>query len=190
MNDPPWLGQRAAPRHGQGTFRRRVWGKTGVRIRGQAPAPDRRVKMRPFVRAQEAKDTPPVWLIRDLTALIGVTLCLRPLVIMVLARGRKTARGRNVSAAVLRPLTLPLADARLRHALDRKALCAFGRNVRGSPPKPLLFVRIRTWSATITLPPHSPPRRHIRCSCIPESAVTALRFGSTKEWVQIVWSPY
>jgi hypothetical protein len=133
-----------------------------------------------------------VWLIRDLPALIGVTLSFWPLVIMVIARGRKAARGRNVSAAVSEPLMLmlPLAEARLRHALDRKALCAFGRNVRGSPPKPFRFVRIRTWSARITLPPHSPPRRHIRCSCIPESAATALRFGSTTAWVQIVWSPY
>ena len=69
-----------------------------------------------------------------------------PLAIMVIARGRKAARGRNLSPAVCEPLMLmlPLAEARLRHALDRQALCAFGRNVRGSPPKPLLFVRIRT----------------------------------------------
>lgn len=88
----------------------------------------------------------PLWLIRDLPVLIGVTLSVWPLVIMAIARGRKAARGRNVSPAVCKPLMLmlPLAEARLRHALDRQALCAFGRNVRGSPPKPLLFVRIRT----------------------------------------------
>lgn len=87
-----------------------------------------------------------MWLIRDLPVLIGVTLSVWPLVIMAIARGRKAARGRNVSPAVCKPLMLmlPLAEARLRHALDRQALCAFGRNVRGSPPKPLLFVRIRT----------------------------------------------
>jgi len=87
-----------------------------------------------------------LWLIRDLPALIGVRLSVWPLVIMAIARGRKAARGRNVSPAVCKPLMLmlPLAEARLRHALDRHVLCAFGRNVRGSPPKPLLSVRIRT----------------------------------------------
>lgn len=87
-----------------------------------------------------------MWLIRDLPVLIGVTLSVWPLVIMAIARGRKAARGRNVSPAVCKPLMLmlPLAEARLRHALDRHVLCAFGRNVRGSPPKPLLSVRIRS----------------------------------------------
>lgn len=155
MNDHPWLGQRAAPRHGQGTFRRRVWGKTGVRTPGETLALDRRGKMGPFVHAQEAQDMSPC----RPSVICRLSLNIWPLVIMVIARGRKAARGRKVSPAVCEPLMLmlPLAEARLRHALCREA---FGWNLRGGPPTPLFrcastrdaparlrqlpFVRIRT----------------------------------------------
>lgn len=97
--------------------------------------------------------------ILDLPALIAITLSFWPLVIMVIAKGRKAARGRKVSPAVCEPLMLmlPLAEARLRHALCREA---FGWNLGGGPPTPLfrctstldaparlrqlLFIRIRT----------------------------------------------
>lgn len=109
MNDHPWLGQRAAPRHGQGTFRRRVWGKTGVRTPGETLALDRRVKMGPFVHAQEAQDMSP----SRPSVICRLSLNFWPLVIMVIARG---AQGRARTESVSRSLRTSDAHAPARRS--------------------------------------------------------------------------
>jgi hypothetical protein len=87
-----------------------------------------------------------LWLIRDLPALIGITLSFWPLVIMVIANGAKAMRGKKISPAVYEHLMLmlPLAEAKLRHALYRQAFRAFGWNVRLVPREHL--PPVTSWS--------------------------------------------
>ena len=88
----------------------------------------------------------PLWLIRDLPALIGITLSFWPLVIMVIANGAKAMRGKKIAPAVYEHLMLmlPLAEAKLRHALYRQAFRAFGWNVRLVPRE--LLPPVTSWS--------------------------------------------
>lgn len=80
-----------------------------------------------------------MWLIRDMPALIGIVLSFWPLVIMVIAKGRKAVCGRRVAPAVYEHLMLmlPLAKMKLRHALWRQAFRAFGWSVPLAPHEPL-----------------------------------------------------
>jgi hypothetical protein len=70
----------------------------------------------------------PLWLLRDLPALIGIALSFWPLMILVISNGRKAARGKRIDPGIYDALMtmLPMAEARLRYALYRQAFCAFG----------------------------------------------------------------
>ena len=58
---------------------------------------------------------------------------------MVIANGRKAMRGRRIAPALYghRTLMLPLAEAKLRHALWRRAFRALAWNVRIVPHEQL-----------------------------------------------------
>jgi hypothetical protein len=74
----------------------------------------------------------PLWLLRDLSALIGIALSFWPLMILVISNGRKAARGKRIDPGIYNALMamLPMAEARLRYALYRQAFRAFGWNPR------------------------------------------------------------
>jgi hypothetical protein len=74
----------------------------------------------------------PVWLLRDLPALIGVALSFWPLMIMVISTGRRAMSGRRISPRIYECIMhmLPIAEARLHYALCRQAWRALGWNVR------------------------------------------------------------
>jgi hypothetical protein len=74
----------------------------------------------------------PLWLLRDLPALIGIALSSWPLMILMISNGRKAARGKRVDPGIYDALMtmLPMAEARLRYALYRQAFRAFGWNPR------------------------------------------------------------
>jgi hypothetical protein len=74
----------------------------------------------------------PVWLLRDLPALIGIALSFWPLMIMVISSGRRAMSGKRISPRALDLIMqmLPIAEARLHYALCRQAWRALGWNVR------------------------------------------------------------
>jgi hypothetical protein len=74
----------------------------------------------------------PLWLLRDLPALIGIALSFWPLMILLISSGRRAARGKEINPGVYEALMsmLPMAEARLRYALYRQAFRAFGWNPR------------------------------------------------------------
>jgi hypothetical protein len=74
----------------------------------------------------------PLWLLRDVPALIGIALSFWPLMILVISNGRKAARGKRIDPGIYDALMamLPMAEARLRYALYRQAFRAFGWNPR------------------------------------------------------------
>ena len=74
----------------------------------------------------------PVWLLRDLPALIGIALSFWPLMIMVISTGRRAMSGKRINprAFDLIMQMLPIAEARLHYALCRQAWRALDWNVR------------------------------------------------------------
>jgi hypothetical protein len=74
----------------------------------------------------------PVWLLRDLPALIGIALSFWPLMIMVISTGRRAMSGKRISPRAFDLIMhmLPIAEARLHYALCRQAWRALGWNVR------------------------------------------------------------
>ena len=56
----------------------------------------------------------PLWLLRDLPALVGLVLSFWPLMIMVITNGRRAMRGQRIDPGVCDALMqmLPLAEAR------------------------------------------------------------------------------
>ena len=74
----------------------------------------------------------PLWLLRDLPALIGIAWSFWPLMILVISSGRRAMRGKQVHRSVYDALMqmLPIAEARLRFALHRQAYRVLGWNPR------------------------------------------------------------
>jgi len=74
----------------------------------------------------------PLWLLRDLPALIGIAWSFWPLMIMVIANGRRAASGKAIAPRIFECLMqmLPIAEAKLRFALHRQAYRALGWNPR------------------------------------------------------------
>ena len=74
----------------------------------------------------------PLWLLRDLPALIGIAWSFWPLMILVISSGRRAMRGKQVHRSVYDALMqmLPIAEAKLRFALHRQAYRALGWNPR------------------------------------------------------------
>jgi hypothetical protein len=74
----------------------------------------------------------PLWLLRDVPALLGVMLSFWPLMIIVIANGRKAMLGRKIPQRVYDCIMqmLPIAEARLRYALARQAARALGWDPR------------------------------------------------------------
>jgi len=72
----------------------------------------------------------PLWLIRDVTALVSLALNFWSLMILVIANGRKAARGKKVSPRFqdFVMALLPIAEAHLHFALSRQAYRALGWN--------------------------------------------------------------
>jgi hypothetical protein len=75
---------------------------------------------------------PPLWLLRDLPALIGIVLSFWPLMIMVISNGRRAMLGKKISPRAFDCVMqmLPIAEAKLRFALHRQAYRALGWNPR------------------------------------------------------------
>ena len=73
-----------------------------------------------------------MWLLRDLPALIGIVLSFWPLMIMVIANGRRAMLGNKISPRAFDCVMqlLPMAEARLRFALHRQAYRALGWDPR------------------------------------------------------------
>ncbi len=88
----------------------------------------------------------PLWLLRDLPALIGIALSFWPLMILVISNGRRAMRGRKISQSSFDALMLllPIAEARLHYALCRQAWRALGWNVRDVQLE--VFPPITNWS--------------------------------------------
>ena len=63
----------------------------------------------------------PLWLLRDIPALLGVMLSFWPLVILVIVNGEKAMRGKKINPAVYEHLMAMLPENRFRrwikHAL-------------------------------------------------------------------------
>ena len=78
------------------------------------------------------RKTFPLWLLRDVPALIGLALSFWPLMILVISNGHRAMRGKTIAAHVYETLMrlLPLAEACLHHALCRQAYRALGWNPR------------------------------------------------------------
>jgi len=74
----------------------------------------------------------PLWLLRDLPALIDIAWSFWPLIIMVISSGRRAMSGKQISPRVDDCIMhmLPIAEARLHYALCRQAWRALGWNVR------------------------------------------------------------
>ena len=74
----------------------------------------------------------PLWLLRDLAALVGIVLSFWPLMIMVIASGRRAMLGKQISPRAFDCVMqlLPMAEARLRFALHRQAYRALGWDPR------------------------------------------------------------
>jgi len=101
-------------------FRQTFWGGSGTRS-----ADD----VRAYNRAHEAKDLSLVALARS-PALICIAWSFWPMVIMVLANGRKAMPGEQIAPAVYEHPMLTLAEGKLRLALYSQAFRAFGWTVR------------------------------------------------------------
>jgi hypothetical protein len=87
----------------------------------------------------------PLWLLRDVPALLGVMLSFWPLVILVIVNGEKAMRGKKINPVVYEHLMamLPVAEARLHFALHRQAFRAFGWSLRHVPRPPV--ARVASW---------------------------------------------
>ena len=74
----------------------------------------------------------PLWLLRDLPALIGIAWRFWPLMIMVISSGCRAIRGKPIDRSMYEAVMhmLPIAEAKLRDALCRQAWRALGWNVR------------------------------------------------------------
>ena len=74
----------------------------------------------------------PVWLLRDLPALIGIAWRFWPLMIMVISSGCRAIRGKPIDRSMYEAVMhmLPIAEAKLHDALCRQAWRALGWNVR------------------------------------------------------------
>jgi hypothetical protein len=74
----------------------------------------------------------PLWLLRDLPALIGIAWSFWPLMILVISSGCRAMRGKPVDRSVYDAImhALPIAEAHLHYALCRQAWRALGWNVR------------------------------------------------------------
>jgi hypothetical protein len=88
----------------------------------------------------------PLWLLRDLPALIGIAWSFWPLVIMVISNGRRAMSGKKISPRAFDFIMqmLPIAEARLHYALCRQAWRALGWNVRDVQLE--ILPPITTWS--------------------------------------------
>ena len=88
----------------------------------------------------------PLWLLRDLPALIGIVLSFWPLMIMVIANGRRAMLGKKISPRADECVMqmLPIAEARLHYALCRQAWRALGWNVRDVQLE--ILPPIKNWS--------------------------------------------
>ena len=73
-----------------------------------------------------------MWLLRDLAALVGIVLSFWPLMILVIANGRRAMLGKKISPRAFDCVMqlLPMAEARLRFALHRQAYRALGWDPR------------------------------------------------------------
>ena len=87
-----------------------------------------------------------MWLLRDLPALIGIVLSFWPLMIMVIANGRRAMSGRKISPRADECVMhmLPIAEAQLHYALCRQAWRALGWNVRDVQLE--ILPPIKNWS--------------------------------------------
>jgi hypothetical protein len=74
----------------------------------------------------------PLWLLRDLPALIGIAWSFWPLMIMVISSARRAMLGKKISPRIYECIMhmLPIAEAHLHYALCRQAWRALGWNVR------------------------------------------------------------
>jgi len=74
----------------------------------------------------------PLWLLRDLSALIGIAWSFWPLMIMVISSGRRAMRVHKIQPRIYDCLMqmLPIAEAKLRFALHRQAYRALGWDPR------------------------------------------------------------
>ena len=88
----------------------------------------------------------PLWLLRDLAALVGIALSFWPLMIMVIANGRRAMSGRKISPRADECVMqmLPIAEAQLHYALCRQAWRALGWNVRDVQLE--ILPPIKNWS--------------------------------------------
>ena len=88
----------------------------------------------------------PLWLLRDLAALVGIVLSFWPLIIMVIANGRRAMSGRKISPRADECVMhmLPIAEAQLHYALCRQAWRALGWNVRDVQLE--ILPPIKNWS--------------------------------------------
>ena len=75
----------------------------------------------------------PLWLLRDVPALLGVMISFWPLMIMVITNGRRAASGKKVRQSTYDHFAILLAhaEARLAFALWRQAYRRLALNVRG-----------------------------------------------------------
>ena len=87
-----------------------------------------------------------MWLLRDLAALVGIVLSFWPLMIMVIANGRRAMSGRKISPRADECVMhmLPIAEAQLHYALCRQAWRALGWNVRDVQLE--ILPPIKNWS--------------------------------------------
>ena len=87
-----------------------------------------------------------MWLLRDLAALVGIVLSFWPLIIMVIANGRRAMSGRKISPRADECVMqmLPIAEAQLHYALCRQAWRALGWNVRDVQLE--ILPPIKNWS--------------------------------------------
>lgn len=74
----------------------------------------------------------PLWLLRDLSAPIGIAWSFWPLMIMVISTGGRAMLGRKISPRIYECIMhmLSLGEAHLHYALCRQAWRALGWNVR------------------------------------------------------------
>ena len=88
----------------------------------------------------------PLWLLRDLPALIGIALSFWPLKITVISTGRRAMLGKQISPPIYECIMhmLPIAEEHLHYALCRQAWRTLGWNVR--EVKLEHFPPITSWS--------------------------------------------
>ncbi len=88
----------------------------------------------------------PLWLLRDLPALIGIAWSFWPLMIIVISSGRRAMLGKKISPPIDDCIMqmLAIAEAHLHYALCRQAYRALGWNVREVQLE--ILPPITTWS--------------------------------------------